>query len=229
MPSRVLRDGILTSERVDALSERAENFYRRLMSVVDDYGRFFANPKLLRSACFPLKDPEALTLAHIDAMLGECKRAGLLVVYAAGGKEYLELQDFGQRIQSKSKYPAPTESIGGSPEVTVDHGESPKPTAVVGVVVGVVDEGVQQPRKRGRTPKTPMPADFGISERVTAWAAEKGYDRLSEHLESFRSKARKQGYAYADWDEAFMEAVREDWAKLRVPKVGAGSKKRVDL
>ena len=43
MPSRIIRDGILTSERINALTERAELFYRRLMSVVDDYGRFPAN------------------------------------------------------------------------------------------------------------------------------------------------------------------------------------------
>ena len=51
MPNRILREGILSSERVDALSEGAEILYRRLMSVVDDYGRYFAHPTLIRSAC----------------------------------------------------------------------------------------------------------------------------------------------------------------------------------
>lgn len=35
MPSRILREGILTSERVNALAPLEELFYRRLMSVVD--------------------------------------------------------------------------------------------------------------------------------------------------------------------------------------------------
>ncbi len=48
MPNRILREGILTSERVNLLSWEAEVFYRRLMSVVDDYGRFHAHPALLR-------------------------------------------------------------------------------------------------------------------------------------------------------------------------------------
>jgi hypothetical protein len=39
MPSRLLREGILDSEAVNALSFAAEVFYRRLMSVVDDFGR----------------------------------------------------------------------------------------------------------------------------------------------------------------------------------------------
>lgn len=60
-----------------------------------------------------------------------------------------------------------------------------------------------------------MPADFGVSDAVKAWAASKGYDRLDEHCEAFRNKASAKGYTYADWDKAFMEAVREDWAKLR--------------
>src|SRR3990167_11311858 len=58
MPNRILREGILSSERINTLSVHAELFYRRLLSVVDDYGRFFAHPALLRSACYPLRvDP----------------------------------------------------------------------------------------------------------------------------------------------------------------------------
>lgn len=70
------------------------------------------------------------------------------------------------------------------------------------------------PRKRGRSPRLPMPAGFGVSDRVRRWAEEKGHTRLDQHLESFVSKARKHGYAYADWDEAFMEAIRANWANL---------------
>ncbi len=40
MPNRVIREGILNSQRVNKLTEPAELFYRRLMSVVDDFGRF---------------------------------------------------------------------------------------------------------------------------------------------------------------------------------------------
>lgn len=63
--------------------------------------------------------------------------------------------------------------------------------------------------------KTGMPSDFGVSERVKQWAGEKGYGQLEEHLEAFIRKARARGYTYVDWDAAFMEAIREDWAKLR--------------
>ncbi len=59
-----------------------------------------------------------------------------------------------------------------------------------------------------------MPSGFEISDRVRKWAAEKGYDRLEERFEHFVSKAKANGYAYADWDEAFMGAIRDDWARL---------------
>jgi DNA-binding GntR family transcriptional regulator len=60
-----------------------------------------------------------------------------------------------------------------------------------------------------------MPEGFAVSERVNRWAQEHGYDRLGEHLQAFARKCAANGYAYADWDSAFMEAIREDWAKLR--------------
>jgi hypothetical protein len=33
-------------------------------------------------------------------------------------------------------------------------------------------------------------------------------------LESFVSKAKAKAYTYADWDQAFMNAIRDDWANL---------------
>ena len=213
MATRVVRDGMLTSERIDALSPLAELFYRRIQQVADDHGRYFANPKLVRSAAYPLRT-DTTTLADISAWLGECESAGLVVTYAAKGTKYLEILDFGQRVQSKSKFPDP-------PNSTVDHGDSPDSTALVGV--GVVDEVVvgDVPRKRGKARKTPMPDDFALSERVKRWAAEKGHGRLPERFEHFVGAAKARGYEYADWDEALMNAIRDDWAKFGSSKTDA--------
>lgn len=211
MPTRIIRDGILASERINALSERAELFYRRLMSVVDDYGRFSANLTLLRASCYPLK-LDSVKEDSIKKHLAEAEDAGLIVLYTVAGKAYLEMQDFGQRVQSKSKYPEPP-SV--PPESTVIHGEAPKETALVVVEDVVEDEGVKpRAKRRGKPEKFPLPPDFGISEDVKAWAAKKGHARLDEHLEAFRAKAKAKGYEYADWDSAFMEAIRGDWANL---------------
>lgn len=107
MPNRILREGILTSERVDALgSWAAECFYRRLHSVVDDFGRYYANPSLLRAACYPLK-LDKVSNADIEEWIAECERVGLLSVYEIAGKKYLEVVDFRQQPRTKtSKYPS---------------------------------------------------------------------------------------------------------------------------
>lgn len=106
MPARILRDGILRSERVDRLSMAAELFYRRLMSVVDDFGRYEARAKLLKVDCFPLRD--GIAVEEVEGWLAECVAAdGLVLVYEVGGKKYLQLSDFGQRTRSQSRFPAP--------------------------------------------------------------------------------------------------------------------------
>lgn len=112
MPTRILRDGILESERVDALSHGAEVFYRRLMSRVDDYGRFTANPMILRSSLYPLK-VDQITVADIEQWLAECAEGDrpLVIVYEVDRKRYLELQDFNQRTRTASKYPSPSGAV----------------------------------------------------------------------------------------------------------------------
>lgn len=108
MPSRILREGILSSDRVNALSSAAEVFYRRLMSVVDDYGRFDGRPPMLRVSCYPLR-VDAVREADLSRWIAECVKAGLLVLYAVDAKPYLEMQDFRQQTRAKSKYPPPSE------------------------------------------------------------------------------------------------------------------------
>src|SRR5260363_305236 len=84
MPTRMLREGILSSERVDKLSPAAEVFYRRLMSVVDDFGRFSAHPKLLRTSCYPLR-LDTVSDADITQWLQECIEVALIISYTVDG------------------------------------------------------------------------------------------------------------------------------------------------
>ncbi|WP_439671453.1 helix-turn-helix domain-containing protein [Cupriavidus necator] len=68
---------------------------------------------------------------------------------------------------------------------------------------------------KSKAAKTAIPDGFGISENVRKWAQAKGHARLEEHLEHFIGTAKANAYQYADWDAAFMNAVRNDWARLR--------------
>lgn len=69
--------------------------------------------------------------------------------------------------------------------------------------------------KRKRRSTTPLPIDFKISENVKIWALQKGYQSLEAYLEFFKGRMSASGKQYVDWDQAFMNCVREDWPKLR--------------
>lgn len=107
MPNRIIRDGILRSEKVNSLEPLTELFYRRLMSVVDDYGRTEAHLTLLRSSCYPLlidKVDEPTVKNHLK----ECQKVGLVQLYTVDGKHFIQLRNFNQQVRAKvSKYPQP--------------------------------------------------------------------------------------------------------------------------
>ena len=108
MPVRILREGILTSERMALLSWPEEVFYRRLMSVVDDFGRYYAQVTLLRAACYPLQ-LDKVSDSDVGKWLLATEKAGLVRVYPAqDGKRYVELLNFKQQVRAKaSKFPDP--------------------------------------------------------------------------------------------------------------------------
>lgn len=122
MSDRIVRSGILKSEKVNSLSWEAEVFYRRLFSVVDDFGRYEANPSILRADLYPLK-LESVRESNIERLLAAVEQAGLVRLYAVSGKRFLEVQNFGQRLRTmKSRYPSPTSAdIGGHP-LSIDSG-----------------------------------------------------------------------------------------------------------
>jgi len=68
--------------------------------------------------------------------------------------------------------------------------------------------------------KTTLPEGFEISERVRTWAVEKKHTRLEEHLEYFVGYARANSKEYASWDDAFMNSIRGNWAKLNDTRNG---------
>lgn len=106
MPTRLLRESILDSERVCSLSFPAEVFYRRLMSVVDDFGRFDGRLSVLRSRLYPLQI-EKVREADIERWIAECVKAGLIVLYSVSAKPYILFRNLGEPRAKESKYPAP--------------------------------------------------------------------------------------------------------------------------
>ena len=105
----MLREGILTSEPVNALSCPAEVFYRRVMSVVDDFGRYYAKPSLLRAHCYPLQLDKVDDTFIMRMLVEVCNtKPALAVVYEVEGKQYIQLLKFRQQVRAKkSKFPEP--------------------------------------------------------------------------------------------------------------------------
>jgi len=213
MPNRILREGILTSDRVEQLDPAAEVFYRRLMSKVDDHGLYDARPTILRASLYPLR-VDRVREADISRWIAACEKAGLIALYQHAGKPLLRMMDTNWPVRSEPRYPPP--SADGCAQL--------RATDSVFVGVGVVEDVGEKARKRAtptpKAAKTAIPEGFGAgpSDRVKAWAQEHGFACIDEHLEAFVRKCKAKGYTYIDWDSGFMEAVREDWAKLRGPR-----------
>jgi hypothetical protein len=146
MPNRILREGILTSERVEKLNWAEEVFYRRLMSVVDDFGRYYARPALLLAACYPLL-LKKVSDSDIEKWLSACENAALVRVYPApDGKRYLQLLDFKQQVRATaSKFPQPPDSCEA--DATQELGTSTAPAHLDVSVSEVVSED-DKSRKR---------------------------------------------------------------------------------
>lgn len=106
MPNRILRDWT-DSEKVNTLSVHAERFFVRLIMKVDDYGRYSANVKLLKSSLYPFLIDEVRE-ADISRWTTECEKAGLILLYVVASKPYLQIDNFKQTLRQKTeKYPPP--------------------------------------------------------------------------------------------------------------------------
>ena len=105
MPNRIIKESICRSEEIDSLSWFEEVLFYRLIVTCDDFGRYDGRAKIIKGSCFPLKD---ITEKDIDKALGKLSAVGLVRVYEAKGRPYLQLVTWAdhQRIRNqKSKYP----------------------------------------------------------------------------------------------------------------------------
>lgn len=105
MPNRILKESICRSEEIDHLSWFEEVLFYRLIVICDDFGRYDGRAKIIKGSCFPLK---SVTEKDIDSALDKLSAVGLVRVYEAQGRPYLQLVTWAdhQRIRNqKSKYP----------------------------------------------------------------------------------------------------------------------------
>lgn len=109
MPNRIIKESICRSDTIDSLSWFEEVLFYRLIVVCDDYGRFDGRAAIIKGSCFPLKD---VTVKQIDESLSKLVSVGLVRVYEAQGRPYLQMSTWEKHQQiraTKSKYPSPDE------------------------------------------------------------------------------------------------------------------------
>jgi len=112
MPSRILRENIRFSERVSTLTDREFRLYILLLTLVDDYGRYYGDPHVINSHAFPYGGTSPATS---KATLIGLHEKGLIRIYQAPDdaqmcKNFVEVAQFnkpGNRPRAaKSKFPA---------------------------------------------------------------------------------------------------------------------------
>lgn len=161
MPTRYLKPGIRDSELIDKLSSPAEVLFYRLIVTVDDFGRTDARPAMIKAACFPIK--ESATASKCGDLLAELARVGLIDLYEADGKPYLQMRKWDNPPRAKtSKFPAPAD---GCMQV---HAGARKPRALLpGTETGTETETGKAQRKRRAAP-TPVDKPEDVDGQV--WA-----------------------------------------------------------
>jgi hypothetical protein len=108
MPSRIIREGLLDSQRYWNVTVEARQLFIHLMLLADDFGLVSLAPVFVRRRCFD----DAPSQAKIDKLLEQLQDADLLRVYEAGRARYGFIPRFGQRLRlMRCKHPAPPESL----------------------------------------------------------------------------------------------------------------------
>lgn len=121
MPTRLVRDGLIESDPFDELGLEWEPYYIRLLLIVDDYGRYDATLRALTARMFPLK--REISTEQVAAFLQRAESLHMVRLYEHGGKHYLQIENFRQRIRGRSKWPAPPGVVDG--EAQDDDGTAP--------------------------------------------------------------------------------------------------------
>ena len=227
---RTIKPEFWVSEQLAECSPNARLTFVGLWNFCDDRGVHPAKPKTLKAEIYPMDDFASI---EVGAWVAELIQAGLVVEFDAqeDGQRYWHVTgwDRHQKIDRPSfKHPAPPAANSTSTRRAFDEDSTsdrraPPPGMERKGMEGKGVEG-RSPKARASAPKkskTLMPEDFSISDRVRTWAGKRGFPDLDQHLEAFKAKCAAKAYTYADWDAAFMEAVREDWAKLRSAFGGA--------
>jgi hypothetical protein len=108
MPQRILKPGITTSKKWNQMTWIAQSFYIRLLTLVDDFGRYEADPVLLKSHAFPLR--EDIRTPLVQQLCEELQANQLAIFYKVDGKAYIQFTNWTNKPRAESSlYPQITD------------------------------------------------------------------------------------------------------------------------
>lgn len=211
MPNRLLRDGITTSDRIEALSADEEVMFYRLLVVCDDFGRMDARAAILKAQCFPLK--ASATVQKIEQWLCALAQNGLIVRYVNDLRPLLAVNKWEQRQRSRPKHAGPVDD--GSEAIVGQLSDNCQSYDGLGKGKG---KGKGATSRAGRELRS-MSEDWLPSGPTVANISKEFGLRVPEDVDryvvAFRDACKAKGYEYKDFDAAFCNSVRQDWPKFR--------------
>ena len=88
---RMIDKKLMTSRKVNSVSLGAECLYIRIILLTDDFGRYYADPRILKAHAFPMR---SATERSILKWLEELVDMGLIRTYSDHDEDYLEVAKF---------------------------------------------------------------------------------------------------------------------------------------
>ena len=235
--ARNIKPGLFKNEVLGVADPLYTLLFEGLWLLADREGRLEDRPMRIKGELFPYRDG-----LDMGSMLSWLESEGFIHRYSSNGLALIQILAFAKHqtphgtekdstypdengmytvhVRGKNGYATGEFSLSDS-LLTVKAQNTNPLTPDSGFLIP--DSGLTEgagapptpPKSKKKPAATGLPDGFGVSERVRTWATEKGYGQLDQHLAAFLSKVRAKGYTYVSWDDAFMEAIREDWAKLR--------------
>jgi hypothetical protein len=192
MPQRFLRPGITTSEAWNRASWFEQSFFIRLLTLVDDEGRYDGRIPILHAHCFALRSD--VTPQQTAAARSALLSLGLIGVYTVDGKEYLQVAKWQERVRTRSKWPASPDSKpqrsaaircdpllpSPSPSPSPEREERPSPTVDTAPPPTPKSSLPPPPFQPGEVPAGRPPSDLVPRiERLHRWFCEATGQKLS--------------------------------------------------
>lgn len=124
MPSRIIKESICVSRKLNSLTPEEEVFFYRLLVNCDDYGCFYGDPLVLAGKMYPRRP---CTAKQVRAWRDRVAQVGLIAVYRIDGEEYIEVQAWHEHQRQRTmrrKYPK-RDPLTDDGHLTADCGQAP--------------------------------------------------------------------------------------------------------